>query len=554
VTVAPTATIKVSPQVYYVAAAALHTAAADLFTEVLGKWTALSECAHMAGTYDDAKKWADSYDTRSWEALTAATTLAAAMDSYAAVLRQQGYNHALADYNATIGDKGAPPEKPASPVPAVSVCQVPPPSAGGPGNGLDDAVQLAQKVGIPIPDGDTGKLGAVGDAWAALAAVHPVAGLADELGRIMGLIEVQESPEIEFVVTDLKQLQSSAQTVASGFTGLANACHDHRAALDELRAKLKAQLEDLAKELLEQLAITAVIGVATSLITFGIGAAVASARVATIVARFAGPIRDIVEAWKAARNLKKGVQLEKDLAAESRSLQQIEKLGQDLEKMEADAGGATAPAAVTLSQADRAALWEYTGPDAERLNWVLRNDAAGPRDKLITDDINTALSKLPDYQGEVTRRLTLSEEDLARYEPGRSVTEKAFTSSSKSSEAAFDRPVEMQIVSKHGKDVSEFARKPEEQEVLFRTNTTFDIVGKYFARPPAAPSSRWPNDRENSHGRRDQRTHLFVPRRRRAAPAVAGGNRRDQTPPRGPRCPPQGHPTRAAHPLVRPVR
>ncbi|MCX4093593.1 hypothetical protein [Nocardia sp. alder85J] len=266
------------------------------------------------------------------------------------MLRQQGYNHAQADYNAILGDKGAPPEQPATPAPAVGVCQIPPPAAGGPGGGLDDAVRLAQKIGIPLPDGDTGKLGSVGDTWAALAAAQPVAGLSGELGRVVGLLQVQQSPEIEFVVTDLQQLQSSAQKHGAGLGGLANACHDHRAALDDLRAKLKTQLEDLGKELLKELAITAAIGIATSFITFGIGAAVASARAVAIAARWAKPIREIVEAWKSARNLKAGVKLEQDLATETKSLQDIEKLGQDLAKTEK---AATSPAAADGALTDQ---------------------------------------------------------------------------------------------------------------------------------------------------------------------------------------------------------
>ncbi|KZM68521.1 hypothetical protein AWN90_11680 [Nocardia terpenica] len=208
------------------------------------------------------------------------------------------------------------------------------------------------------------------------------------------------------------------------------------------------------------------------------GAAGRDAAVAT-AAKWAAPIRAVIVAWKSEKRIEQGIAIEQDLVAESRSLQQIEHLGQDLQKMEADAGAATAPAAVNLNAVDRAALWDYTGPDAERLNWVLRNDCAGARDKLITDDINSALAKLPDYQGPVTRRLTLSEEELAKFGEGRTWTPNAFTSSAKTPEAAFDKPVEMQILSKHGKDISQFARKPEEQEVLFGTNASFEIVRKF---------------------------------------------------------------------------
>lgn len=473
--------IKVDPQVFYDAATALHNAAAALFTEVDNRWGALGDCAHMAGTYEEAQKWAASYDQHAQQVLQTVTNAAMAMDSYAGVLRTMGSNHAMADYNATMGDnKGAPPAAPTAPPPAVYTCRIPIPSAGGPANGLEDAgLKLCAKIGLIVPNGDTGKLASIAAVWSALASAEAVAQLPVALDRIIDSFGAIQSPEAEFVTSDLRAMRQSATAIGGTFAGLAAGCAAHKSALDELRGKIAKQLEDLVVELEKLIAETIAISVATSWITIGLGAAAATAAAVATAAKWAAPIRAVIVAWKSEKRIEQGIAIEQDLVAESRSLQQIEHLGQDLQKMEADAGAATAPAAVNLNAVDRAALWEYTGPDAERLNWVLRNDCAGARDKLITDDINSALTKLPDYQGPVTRRLTLSEEDLAQFKPGESQTFKGFTSSAKTPDAAFDKPVEMQILSKHGKDVSQFARKPEEQEVLFGTNTTFDIVDKF---------------------------------------------------------------------------
>jgi hypothetical protein len=41
----------------------------------------------------------------------------------------------------------------------VTLCRIPPPSAGGPGNGLETGVVgLTEKIGVTVPDGHTGKL------------------------------------------------------------------------------------------------------------------------------------------------------------------------------------------------------------------------------------------------------------------------------------------------------------------------------------------------------------------------------------------------------------
>ncbi|MGA4792254.1 ADP-ribosyltransferase [Nocardia sp. AB354] len=483
-------TIAVQPQVFYDAAAALHTAAENLFTVVDGKWDALADCEHMAGTYDEAQKWAASYDQHAYDAMNTAVHAAEAIDNYAGVLREMGYNHALADYNATIGDKGSPPEKPAAPTPAVYSCRVPLPSAGGPSNGLEDGgVKLAEKIGITVPNGDTGKLGKISTAWAQLAAAEAVANLPAEIERVHGMFSVIRSPETDFISTDLEQLKSAATTVAGAFGALSAACAQHHDALNTLREDLKTQLEELGQELLKELAITAAIGVVTSFVTFGIGAAVASAKVAEIAARFAAPIRGIIDAWKAGHKLEKGIKLEQDLAKSTKELQDLSKLGEEIKKPptieKAPAPARVDPAGWTGKDND--ALLDYTTSGGRELNAALRDGRVEGSDalKFRVDNVNEALGKLPDYKGVVTRRVDSKEmppDVLARYQPGKTVTEDGFTSTSRAPEGTpFPGDVEFQIFSKSGKDITEYAQ-PEyrrEQEVLFRSGTPFDVTERF---------------------------------------------------------------------------
>ena len=106
--------------------------------------------------------------------------------------------------------------------------------------------------------------------------------------------------------------------------------------------------------------------------------------------------------------------------------------------------------------------------------------------KFRVDNVNEALDKLPDYKGVVTRRVDTREmppEVLARYQPGQTVTEDAFTSTSRAPEGTpFSGDVEFQIFSKTGKDVSQYAPEAyaREQEVLFKSPTPFEVTERFI--------------------------------------------------------------------------
>jgi hypothetical protein len=474
-------TIDVQPTTYFTAASALSTSATDLFAEIQAIYKALEMCGSMAGSYDEAKDWAQKYDTTAALAIELGTGLASTMDTYAKTLRTVGWNHQMADYNATTGtNKGPAPVRPTDPLPAVTMCQAPPPSAGGPGNGLSDIVHLAKKVGITIPDGDTDKLKTAGDDWLVVSRAPAVGGLADEIGRIINSLSLVQSPEVDTVIADLKNMQEGAQTLFELCGGLAADCYDHKIALGYLRSQLEKQLEELAAEILKEIGVGLAITIVTSMVTFGIGALIEVARVASIVERFAGPIADMVSGWKKARDFKKAVTGAEDAEKKAKDVEKLEqRVGQD-ERPPATEETPTQTAGADFTADDKWALNEYTGPDAESLNSCLRNGTTNARQDLLAKDLDSALAKLPDYKGPVTRRVSLDDADLAKFEKGKGITFKAYSSSTKDQAVDFGkgRNVEMQIFSKHGKDISSFARKPEEQEVLFPRNTTFRVIDK----------------------------------------------------------------------------
>ncbi|MEG8182584.1 hypothetical protein GZH49_29380 [Nocardia terpenica] len=470
-------TLAIRPSVYYDAATTLHNAAASLFSEVDGRWTALSECAHMAGTYEEARAWAASYDQHVLDVSNLVVNTALALDEYAGVLRQLGYNHELAEHAATMGDSGAPPPAPASPPPAVYTCRVPIPSAGGPSNGLEDSgIKLAEKIGITVPNGDTAKLAQVGDVWDQLAKVAAVTALPGDIDRVLHeFTSVIDSPETEHIAADLATLRRAADDIGATFAALAGACHDHATGLHELREQLKQQLEDLGKELAKEVAITYAIGVAASLVTFGIGVAVASARVVEIAARFARPIRAIIDAWKERKKLKEGIKLERDLSKSQKDVQQLPKRGDSWNSANAR-GGLTDDERWILNRGP-------TDRNGHDLISAIREGKVTPQQQEDINAYNRALDKLPPYEGRVVRHTKLTDEQLAEYVPGQPKVEEGYTCTSTNPNGTNNgvgtgtADVEYRIVSKTGRQIGDYGGTVD--EVQFKDHTRFFVHDKY---------------------------------------------------------------------------
>ncbi|MDE1670155.1 hypothetical protein [Nocardia gipuzkoensis] len=289
----------VDPQTYYSTATRLQEAAINWFSAIDGRFGALSNCSSMAGSYTEAREWADAYDNGAAELLRQTTLIAEAAGNFATVLQTVGYNYAVADFTATINAGGPGPEKPASFPPAVYLCRVPLPSSGGPGNGLvSDSVELIEKIGVTVPDGDTDKLQAVADAWKQIQSDPAVTGFSDAIDQIAKEIGQNTAPEISLIVQNLNTLRDSANDAIAAFGEFSTACLDHKADLRELRDKLVVLLQDLGKQIAAEVGITIALAVAASVVTAGLGAALGAARVIQIIARCSAPIRVLVDGWK----------------------------------------------------------------------------------------------------------------------------------------------------------------------------------------------------------------------------------------------------------------
>ncbi|MFD4407401.1 ADP-ribosyltransferase [Nocardia sp. NPDC058499] len=477
--------IDVDTYTYYEAAAVLGRGAVAFGKAFDTRWQALADCAHMTGSYDDAKAWALDYDARADEAIDTAVLLAEAARGYAVLLTEMGHNHALADHASVIDNPWPAPHRPPDPEEITLSKRPPLPSAGGPGQGLiteglSAAIDLLDEIDIIIPDGDTGKLGNAHRIWSEMAADPAVAGFSAELSRLADMFATVTTSEAVFIDEDLRAMSTAAAAVTGMMGEIAAAAEDHRAGLEDMRTKLGEQLKQLAIDM----GTEALIGVGLTIVTAGFGAAVATARATNAVRKFAGPIRNLITTFKSMK-LAKGVKTTHQAATHQPTLKQLAALKPQKASTGKPPAHRPRPKDL-LTEDEHIAINSYTGMGFKDINQVLRNPLVDPdpAQQARIDALNEALGKLPNHEGPVTRHTNLPPHILDQYQEGKTVTEAAFTSTSKNPAGANTlwpeaSSVEMQIISKTGKDVSSLSKSPEEMEVLFASGTQFNCVQRF---------------------------------------------------------------------------
>ncbi|WP_433659932.1 ADP-ribosyltransferase [Nocardia sp. CA-128927] len=468
------AVLDIDTAVYYDTATKLAAGAAAWWADVDARWPELEKANHMAGSYSDAIDWAKSYDARATEILKMVEKVATAAHAYAVVLNEMGYQRALGEHGATI-DAGPAPVQPPAPMYPVLACRVPLPSAGGPGQGLvDEGLGLVEKIGLTVPDGNATTISNAALTWDGARNSAGAAGFPAILEAGAAAFGDVIAPEAAFIDEDLRALKAAAESTLTAMGELAQSCRDHRIALDELRELLKQQLEMVRDALIQELAITAAISVASSFITFGAGAAIGLAGAAAICARYARPMRVIIETWRTNRKISAGVRFDQDLARAKRECERLAPGG----KLKPKPDPPVAPVKPTLSPADQAAIDDYANL-GYGLNRGLREGSVTEAQQSRIDSITKALDNLPNHEGYVVRRTDLPPEVLARYQKGETIVEEAFTSTS-TNVNRFSGPVEFQYISKTGKEISDYAPDIyKESEVLFRPNTAFQCSNRY---------------------------------------------------------------------------
>ena len=133
---------------------------------------------------------------------------------------------------------------------------------------------------------------------------------------------------------------------------------------------------------------------------------------------------------------------------------------------------------MALSEAEQAAIRDYTDKGYERMNHQLRDhELTAPMARKVATLI-AALDRLPPFRGDVYRGTTIPDPRvLEKYRAvGSEVVEDAFVSSSRSALKMYIGNVFFLIESKQGRDISRWSANPEEEEVLFRPGTRFKVL------------------------------------------------------------------------------
>jgi len=133
-----------------------------------------------------------------------------------------------------------------------------------------------------------------------------------------------------------------------------------------------------------------------------------------------------------------------------------------------------------VTEFDKEVIIRYVGGGSYALNGKLREGVRLTKDESSwVERLNLALSKMPDYSGDVQRALLIGDKDdltefLLRHTIGSELEYPAFTSFSKLNGYNSDANIQIFAISRNGKDISTI--NAGEQEVLYPTNSRFSIV------------------------------------------------------------------------------
>ena len=132
-----------------------------------------------------------------------------------------------------------------------------------------------------------------------------------------------------------------------------------------------------------------------------------------------------------------------------------------------------------LSKDEKYAINKYIGFESYTYNEKLRDDIKlTEEEKTILSNLDKALEKMPKYNNEVTRSVSISYDDidyfLKDYKEGSIIKYKAYTSTTKGEIYNPDSRIQITIKSKNGRDISDY--NPDEQEILFIRNSQFKVL------------------------------------------------------------------------------
>lgn len=246
----------------------------------------LTHHAGMAGNDATSTAFARAYDAGAGEAVAAMADLTHAFIGVGRLLVSTGAGHAAAEAAAAglavsayagghLDDSFVRVRPPA------------PPSSLGhqePSLGVVDAWILDQVEGFVWPGADVGRLRTAASEWRRAATA--TADLADHVDAAIALVEQQRSPEVPLAVDALTDLGVLIGDTAWQLASLATACDDFADAVEDVRARTRALLAEVAQMVVEGAAISVVVAGLTGGLGGGAAAGAVAARIRTQAPRF----------------------------------------------------------------------------------------------------------------------------------------------------------------------------------------------------------------------------------------------------------------------------
>jgi hypothetical protein len=246
----------------------------------------LTHHAGMAGNDATSAAFARAYDHGAGEAVAALVDLTHAFIGVGRLLGSTGASHAAAEaaaagltvsaYTGAHLDDSF-----------VRVHPPTPPSSLGhqePSLGVVDAWILDQVEGFIWPGADVDRLRTAAGEWRRAAA--STAGLADHVDAALALVEQQRSPEVPLAIDAMTDLGVLIGDTAWQLASFATTCDDYADAVEDVRARTRALLAEVAQMVVEGAAISVVVAGLTSGLGGGAAAGAVAARIRTQAPRF----------------------------------------------------------------------------------------------------------------------------------------------------------------------------------------------------------------------------------------------------------------------------
>ena len=248
--------------------------------------TRLAGSSGMAGNDATSVGFARAYDAGAREAFGALAYLTHAFIGVARLLDSTGERHAAAEAAAagvTVSayagghlDKSFVRLGPAAPPSSLGHQEL---SLGPVDTWILDHVE-----GFVWPGGDVERLRAAAADWRRAAAA--TAGLADHVDAAVALVREQRSPEVPLAVDAMTDLGVLIGDTAWQLASLATSCEDYADAVEDVHARTRALLAEVAQMVVEGAAISVVVAGLSGGLGGGPAAAAAVARIRTQAPRF----------------------------------------------------------------------------------------------------------------------------------------------------------------------------------------------------------------------------------------------------------------------------